>query len=117
VVAVLGAVASVTAAVSALLARGDAAAAAGRLLGGAPDSTSTTAWPWAVAAGCLVSAAAFAVAFARAGSWPEMSSRYDAPGDHGTHGAHAPAAGADADEQPSGAALWKAIDEGTDPTV
>jgi uncharacterized membrane protein (TIGR02234 family) len=114
VVSVLGAVASVIAAVVALVSVGDAGAAAGRLLGGTPDSTSTSGWPWVVAFACAVSAATFAVAFARAGTWPEMSSRYDAPGDHGTESVRSHP---ETDEQPSGAALWKALDEGNDPTL
>jgi uncharacterized membrane protein (TIGR02234 family) len=114
VVAVLGALASLGAAAVSVLSAGNATGAAGRLLGGTPDSTSTTPWPYVGAAGCLLSAAAFAVALLRAGTWPEMSSRYDAPGDHGS-----PADGGTraADESPSGAALWKALDEGDDPTV
>ena len=115
VVVVLGAAASLGAGVVAVLAVADAAAAAGRLLGGTPDSTSTTWWPWVCAAGCLVSALAFGVAFARAGTWPEMSSRYDAPGDRGV-ASTGPSADGDGQE-PSGAALWKALDEGDDPTV
>ena len=115
VVAVLGIASSLVAGAVAVLAMGDAGAAASRLLGGAADSTATTWWPWACAAGCLVSALAFGVAFSRAATWPEMSSRYDAPGDAD----HArPRGAADREEQqPSGAALWKALDEGDDPTV
>jgi uncharacterized membrane protein (TIGR02234 family) len=114
VVSVLGALAALVAAVVAGVSAGDAGTAAGRVLGSAPDSTSTTGWPWVAVAACLVCAATFCVAVARAGSWPEMSSRYDAQGDDGraTDPGDDPT-GAD----PSGAALWKAIDEGKDPTV
>jgi uncharacterized membrane protein (TIGR02234 family) len=113
-VSVLGAAASLVAAVVALLAVGGAGAAAGRLLGGPADTTSTTGWPWVCALACLLSAATFAFAFARAGTWPEMSSRYDAPGDHGTVPSRSDG---DSGAEPSGAALWKAIDEGNDPTA
>ncbi len=41
------------------------------------------------------------------GHWPEMGSRYDAPG----------GAGDAAPEDPSSLDLWKSIDEGRDPTV
>jgi len=114
VVSAIGAVASLGAAAVALLAVGDAGKAAARVLGSTPDSTSTSGWPWVAVAGCLVCAAAFGFALARAATWPEMSSRYDAPGDDGA--TSVPRTGSP-EEEPSGAALWKAIDEGHDPTL
>jgi uncharacterized membrane protein (TIGR02234 family) len=83
---------------------------AGRLLGGQPDTTTTSAWPALTVAACLVSVAAFVVARRRATGWPEMSSRYDAaqgpaPGPEGRRGAQ------------TGADLWKALDRGDDPTL
>ncbi len=110
VVAVLGALAAGGGVAAALLSLGGAGDAAERLLSDAADAgTSTTAWPWvgAVAlAGCVV---AFAVAFARCATYPQMSRRYDR--DAATPGSTAPAAGATPADQ------WRAMDDGRDPTV
>jgi len=110
VVAVLAAVAGVVGAVVALTRASEAAPAAVEALGDLPGTTtSTTLWPYVAAAGCLLSAAAAVVAWSRAPGWPEMSARYDAP----TGGA--PTA---ADDRPAtDAELWKALDEGRDPTL
>lgn len=80
----------------------------------APYASSTQVWRWLVAvggAGCLVSGL---LVVRRSGSWPSMGRRYDAP-----QAAPAPTAGvaegsadADLDEQ----TLWRALDEGRDPT-
>jgi uncharacterized membrane protein (TIGR02234 family) len=115
VVSVLGALVAAVAAVTALTSAGSGPEVAARLIGGEPDSTSTSAWPYVTAAGCLVAAGAFVVAFLHAGRWPEMSSRYDAPGS----GPDRPEqTTGDADDRPrSGAELWKALDEGEDPTL
>ena len=49
----------------------------------------------------------------QAPGWPEMSTRYDAP--TGRSGANEPGS---ADDRPrTDAELWKALDEGRDPTV
>lgn len=113
VVAVVGAVSAVAAAVTALTAADRARDVAAQLLGGPPESTTTSSWPAVTAAGCLVGAAAFVVAFLRAPQWPEMSSRYDAPGTAGTAGT----ASGDPERPQTGAELWKALDEGDDPTT
>jgi hypothetical protein len=68
-----------------------------------------TAWPWVAVAGCLVSAAAAAVAVARAPGWPEMGRKYDAPA-----GAETPVVPV---EEQSSLDVWKALDEGHDPTA
>ena len=52
-----------------------------------------------------------AIAVRRVGGWPEMGTRYDAPGDQA-----ATRPSADEDDEPSSLDLWKAIDEGRDPT-
>ncbi len=115
VVASLGLLAALGAAAAVLrgipAAEGDAAA----LLRGSEDVvTTTTAWPWVALAGCVLAAAGFVVALLRARSWPEMSARYDAPaGAAGTAGA----AGAARTEELSDAELWRALDEGHDPTA
>jgi len=67
-----------------------------------------SAWLWATLAGSLLSVAALALAVRFAPTWPEMGSRYDAPGGAGS---------ADRPEEPeSNLDLWKALDEGRDPT-
>jgi uncharacterized membrane protein (TIGR02234 family) len=105
VVSVLGLVAAALAGAVAATAVGRAADAAVDLLGDAPDAdASVTAWPWVAFAGSVVACLAFAVALASAGRWPEMSARYDAPGDG------PPADSTDRE-------LWKALDEGRDPTA
>ena len=110
VVAAVGGATGLGAALSAVLSAGDAPEVAGRLLGGQPDSTTTSTWPVLTAAACLVSVAAFGVAVLRAADWPEMSSRYDAPG--------SPVPGDDGRRgRQTGADLWKALDRGDDPTL
>jgi len=68
-----------------------------------------TAWFWAAAVAALASLAATILAVRWVRHWPEMGSRYDAPG-----------AAAQAAEPPpedrSNLDLWKAMDEGRDPT-
>ena len=73
------------------------------LPGGSGDvSVSITPWFVAAAIGAALSVVALAVAWLRSPAWPTMSSRYDAPA---TRAAEA----GDTD-------LWKALDEGHDPT-
>ncbi len=115
VVSVLGLAASLGAAAAVAVTVGSATDVAARLLGDVPaTATSTTPWPYVAAAGALLSAVAFVGALVRAPSWPEMSARYDAPGT-------ADATVKDADrrrpEELSDAELWKALDEGRDPTA
>lgn len=74
--------------------------------------TERTTWFWLAALAAVLSLAATLVAVRRVGDWPEMGSRYDAPGaDPGT-GASAAEPG-----DRSNVDLWKAIDEGRDPTT
>lgn len=68
-----------------------------------------TAWPWVAVVGCLVSCAAAVVAVVKAPGWPEMGRKYDAPA-----GAAAPAVPL---ENQSSLDVWKALDEGHDPTA
>jgi uncharacterized membrane protein (TIGR02234 family) len=108
VVAALGAVASIGALASALAASGrltdDArAAVVTRGATGAGIDTSLTGWYVVAVAGAVLTAAAFVVAVRVAGTWPAMGSRYDAPGTR-------PREVAEQD-------LWRAIDEGHDPTL
>jgi uncharacterized membrane protein (TIGR02234 family) len=71
--------------------------------------TEETAWFWGAAVGAVLSVVAAAAAVRWVGHWPEMGSRYDAPGGAGRDEA--------APEDPSSLDLWKSIDEGRDPTV
>jgi uncharacterized membrane protein (TIGR02234 family) len=107
VVAVLGVLASagalVTVLVSAGRSRTDAVAAAvAHGASGSSVDTSLTGWYVVAAVVSLVCLAAFVVAVLRCPRWPAMGTRYDAP-------ASRPAA-TDQD-------LWRAIDEGHDPTA
>jgi len=92
---------------SAARARHDAAAAVVARGGtGHGFDTSLTGWYYACALAALVCAVAFLAASVLAPRWPAMGSRYDAP-----------AARA---EQPLGSSeqeLWRAFDEGHDPTA
>ena len=76
-------------------------------------TTESTRWAWSGSVGAVVALAAAGIGLRAMGSWPEMGSRYDAPG--GTAGS---AAEVDTplDEQ-SNLDLWRAIDEGRDPTA
>ena len=69
----------------------------------------TTGWFWAAAVGALLSVAATALAVRLVPAWPEMGGRYDAP--------HAGADGTTRPEDASSVDLWKAMDEGRDPTA
>ena len=72
-------------------------------------STSLTGWYWVCLFSAALCLAAFVVAVATAARWPEMGTRYDAP-----------AARASATTKPVAAAseqeMWRALDEGHDPT-
>ena len=63
-----------------------------------------TAWFWAAAVGAVGSVIAAVLAVREVGDWPEMGSRYDAPG------------AGPVDDPQSNLDMWKAIDEGRDPT-
>lgn len=72
-------------------------------------SVSHTAWWWAALVGAVVSLVASVAAFRLAPAWPEMGTRYDAPG--------AAPVPEKAPEEQSSLDLWKAMDEGRDPTA
>jgi uncharacterized membrane protein (TIGR02234 family) len=109
-VAVLGALVAVGLGATAVVGRSSALESvrhATVTLGPAPAGAHLTAW-WVVAlfgAVLALAGAAFAVRFVPA--WPEMGSRYDAP-----QGRVDPPDPAHMDE----ADLWRAIDQGRDPT-
>jgi Tryptophan-associated transmembrane protein (Trp_oprn_chp) len=106
-VAVVGLVASVGALASVVLGLSaveqdavDAAVARGAT--GETFATSFSAWFYLAGLGALLAAAAFAVAVVRAPRWPAMGNKYDAPSAR-------PAPATDED-------MWRALDEGRDPT-
>lgn len=76
-------------------------------------ATHISGWFWGAAVGALGSVAATALAVRWSPRWPEMGSRYDAPGDGGQTAAARGDQGADT----SHLDLWKAMDEGRDPTA
>ncbi|RNM16003.1 Trp biosynthesis-associated membrane protein [Nocardioides pocheonensis] len=69
------------------------------------EGVDATGWYATAAGATLLSVVALAVAWRRAPLWPAMSSRYDAP-------ASRPAVVDPTDQKD----LWKALDEGVDPT-
>jgi uncharacterized membrane protein (TIGR02234 family) len=77
-------------------------------------AVSHTAWFWLAAIAALLSVLASVLAVVWAPQWPEMGSRYDAPGAAAAAGATEPAT---PPEEQSSLDLWKAMDEGRDPTA
>jgi uncharacterized membrane protein (TIGR02234 family) len=69
-----------------------------------------TGWFWAAAVGALLALASSVAAVVLVPGWPEMGSRYDAPG------AQEPAPVVEPEDQ-SSLDLWRAMDEGRDPTA
>jgi len=70
------------------------------------------AWWWVAVAAAALSAVAAVLAVAWVGRWPEMGTRYDAPGSAADAGPkQAPP------EEQTNIDLWKSIDEGHDPTA
>ena len=107
-VAVIGLAASVAAAAAVALAFDsvqDDAVAAAMARGASGDTfiTGLTGWYVAAGVGALVTATAFAVAVLRSPRWPAMGAKYDAPAVR----AEAPQGEED---------MWRALDEGRDPT-
>jgi uncharacterized membrane protein (TIGR02234 family) len=71
-------------------------------------SVNRTAWVWVYLGAAVSNVAASVLAVRFVPSWPEMGSRYDAPG------AGAPPA---AEGDKTGLDLWRALDDGRDPTL
>lgn len=69
-----------------------------------------TGWFWASGAAALLSLVATGLAARWVPDWPEMGSRYDAPGGDEPTPTVAP-------EEQSSLDLWRAMDEGRDPTA
>lgn len=74
---------------------------------GRPD-TGFTGWFWAAAIGAGLSVLATLAAVRYVGGWPEMGTRYDAPGTG--EPVQTPL------EEQSNLEMWKSLDEGHDPT-
>jgi len=64
-----------------------------------------TVWVWVYLAAAVLSALTSALAVRLVPSWPEMGNRYDAPGS------------APEPHEETGLDLWRALDEGRDPTL
>ena len=71
---------------------------------------SRTGWYWVAALALSLTVLTTVVAVRLVPGWPEMGRRYDAP----AHAAGAPTA---APEERENLDLWKAMDEGRDPTA
>lgn len=75
-----------------------------------PDaSVHLTGWFWLVLVGAVLSLVATVVAVRSARTWPEMGRRYDAP--------VTSTAGVAESDNASNTDLWRALDEGRDPTT
>jgi uncharacterized membrane protein (TIGR02234 family) len=109
-VAVLGAVVASGLVVTVVLGRSQALDSARKAtvdLGRTPSGAHVTGWWWAALVAALLALAASAVAVRFCRRWPEMGSRYDAPA--------APAREPEPEEMED-IDLWRAIDQGRDPT-
>jgi uncharacterized membrane protein (TIGR02234 family) len=109
VVAWLDALAAIALVATAVVGRGSALDSARHAtvdLGRTPTGAHTTAWWYVALVAAVVALAAAALAARHVASWPEMGSRYDAPT---APRERDPAEMDDID-------LWRAIDQGHDPT-
>lgn len=75
------------------------------------DAADQTVWRWIALVSALVGVVAGAAVIRYAKAWPRMGSRYDAPTAPTRHEVSKPA------EERDAADLWKALDEGDDPTA
>jgi Tryptophan-associated transmembrane protein (Trp_oprn_chp) len=70
-----------------------------------PVEVQRTVWPWVGVAASLVSVVVAVLAWRLVPSWPEMGSRYDAPGS------------TPPPREETSLDLWRALDHGRDPTL
>jgi uncharacterized membrane protein (TIGR02234 family) len=109
-VAALGAVVAAGLVITAVVGRSQALDSARHAtvdLGRTPSGAHVTGWWWVALLASLLALAAAAAAVRFCGTWPEMGSRYDAP------------AGPAREPEPEDMEdidLWRAIDQGRDPT-
>jgi len=113
VVAVVGALASAGVLAATVVAFGRAQADASRALearGATGDVTraALTGWYWAALVGGVLALLAFLAALRLAPRWPAMGTRYDAPATRAAQEQAAPATEQD---------MWRALDDGRDPTA
>jgi uncharacterized membrane protein (TIGR02234 family) len=109
-VAVLGAVVAAGLVVTAVAGRSQALDSARHAtvdLGDTPSGAHVTGWWWVALLASVVAVVAAAAAVRFCASWPEMGRRYDAP---------AGPARTPAPEEMEDIDLWRAIDQGRDPT-
>ncbi|MCW2806332.1 MAG: hypothetical protein JWQ93_287 [Marmoricola sp.] len=78
------------------------------LMGRGSSDTGFTGWFWTTAVCAAVALVPAGLAVRLVGQWPEMGSRYDAPG--------AAATATEVSTVDPERALWRALDEGRDPT-
>ena len=93
---------------------------AARDLGAGDVGTEVRAWFWLALTGAALSLLATVVAVPRVRGWPEMGTRYDAPTSPVSPDSPTSTnttTGADAGTEPTNLDLWKAMDEGRDPTT
>ncbi|MEP7088603.1 MAG: Trp biosynthesis-associated membrane protein [Nocardioidaceae bacterium] len=117
VVAVLGALASagvLAAVVSGFHRAQDDAVRAVVAKGGTGGAfpSSLTGWYFVCGGAAVLALTALAVAVAAAARWPAMGSRYDAPATRGAADAARPSEGPVVEQE-----MWRALDDGRDPTA
>jgi uncharacterized membrane protein (TIGR02234 family) len=122
VVSAVGLLAALGVAAAVVVRLDDAAGTARQLVTGGAGRADVTAdvttWPYLAVTGAALAALAFVVALRAAPGWPEMSSRYDAPaGDPAADPGAGPAARSGSGSGVTPSELWKAMDEGRDPTA
>lgn len=127
VVALVGALASAGVLAATLAALGgvqdDAVEAlVGRGATGDTSTASLTGWYFACAVSAVLTLGSFAVAVALAPGWPAMGSRYDAPATRTAAASAAAGAAAGAGTGAGGGPvteqdMWRALDDGRDPTA
>jgi uncharacterized membrane protein (TIGR02234 family) len=122
VVAVVGAAASagVLATVVSAFDRAQDDAVEAVLARGATGDTfasSLTGWYFACAIGAVLTLLAFAVAVVAAPRWPAMGSRFDAPATRTQERGVGTVAATDATEPATEQDMWRALDDGRDPTA
>jgi uncharacterized membrane protein (TIGR02234 family) len=83
-----------------------------RRTGATLEDTSLTGWYWLAVVAALLVIATTALALRLVRAWPEMGSKYDAP-----TGAHATDEAGTGDRPTDNIDIWKALDEGRDPTA
>ncbi len=116
VVAILGLVCSLGAVATVITGRGVVRDSFDRAFAGTGTSATVdfNAWIWVAGAAAVASVLATGLAVRLVATWPEMSSRYDAPA-----ASEAPPASALADttdDEQRNLEVWKSLDEGRDPT-